>query len=79
MSLSAKKTRDVQRAVHLVAGVILLLYVYTPMGDQPIPELMVRVMAFPVLAISGLLQWQWPRVRRLLRQQRSQTRGQPAP
>jgi UPF0716 family protein affecting phage T7 exclusion len=72
MGLSAKTRRDVQRSAHLVASVILLAYLYTPLGDNDVIGVMIRVMVVPVLAVTGLLMWQWPRVRRMLRARRAQ-------
>ena len=48
-----------------MAGVLLILYLYTPVGDQPVRQIMVRVTVVPVLVIPGLLMWQMPRIRRL--------------
>jgi hypothetical protein len=66
MEGAAKKARDIQRSVHLVASVMLLLYLFTPLGGNEIFGVMLRAMVVPVLAASGLLMWQWPRIRRLL-------------
>lgn len=64
--VSNKHARDLQRAVHLVAGLLIVAYLYTPIRDLPIVLVVVQVVVVPVLAASGLALWQWPRLRRLL-------------
>ena len=61
----AKVARSVQRSVHLVASVLLLAYLYSPLGENPVFDVMVRVMIIPVLVGSGVVMWQWRRVRAL--------------
>ena len=62
-----KKIRDRQRLAHLVAGVALVAYVYTPGGPGAALQAAVRWVILPVLAGSGVLMWQWPKVRRWAR------------
>jgi hypothetical protein len=62
-----KRTRDRQRLAHLVAGVALFAYVYAPGGPGAALEAAVRWVILPVLAGSGVLMWQWPKVRRWVR------------
>jgi thiosulfate reductase cytochrome b subunit len=62
--VTAKKLRDVQRVVHFIAAAVVLAYIYTPLNDNPISGVMVKVMAVPMLVGSGLLMWQMPRLRR---------------
>jgi hypothetical protein len=62
--------RRVQRAAHLGAAVALLLSVYAGALFGPAFDRFVQFVAFPVLAVSGLVLWQWPRIRRALRGRR---------
>jgi hypothetical protein len=64
-----KKIRDRQRLAHLMAGVALVAYVYVPGGPSPALQAAVRWVILPVLAGSGVLMWQWPKVRRWARKQ----------
>lgn len=66
----AKLNRTIQRSVHIIASIMLLVYLYTPLGDNDVFNLMLRLMVVPVLAVSGVLMWQWPRIRRATRQMR---------
>ncbi len=66
--MTAARQRKIQRAVHLLLGVILLAYVYLPTGEAL--EDLVQIMVFPILALSGIAMWQAPRLRRLRRRAR---------
>jgi hypothetical protein len=66
MSLTGKQLRDLERALHLAAGVLLLAIVFTPLGDAVIGQAL-RVVVAPMLVASGILMWQHARVTRLLR------------
>jgi len=61
--MSAAQQRKIQRAVHLVAGVMLLAFVYGP--DTGHFHTFVQVVALPVLVLTGIVMWQAPRIRRL--------------
>ena len=61
--LGAGQQRRMQRRVHIVAGVLVLGYVYAPVpsGAQGI----VRLLVLPLLVATGVAMWQAPRLRRL--------------
>ena len=62
--LTPGKQRKLQRAAHLVAGGLLLAYVYVPLGDGL--DDLVRVVVLPLLVATGVAMWQAPRIRRAL-------------
>lgn len=63
----ARQVRVLQRRLHLVAGIAIVLHVYAdPAADSPL-ALAVRWVLLPALVASGMAMWQWPRVRRRLR------------
>lgn len=64
---SNKRLRDLQRAVHLVAGLLLVAYIYTPLRDLPIFGLLVQLAVVPAVVATGLAMWQLPRLRTWLR------------
>ena len=66
MSLTGKELRDLERAVHIAAGVILLLIVFTPLGEAAMGQAL-RFAVTPLLVMSGVLMWQHARVTRLMR------------
>jgi hypothetical protein len=64
----SKQVRDLQRLMHLLTGALLIAYVYLP-GDRGSPvETGIRWIALPALVSSGVLLWQWPKLRRFARQ-----------
>ncbi len=66
MKLSNKRVRDVQRAVHLVGGLLVMASIYSPMGDQVVLDALVQLVAIPMMVVTGLAMWQAARLRRLL-------------
>lgn len=66
--------RRAQRAVHLLAAVVLFAYVYAPLGSRL--EDVVRFAVLPVLAVTGIAMWQSARIRRAIRSRRGIGREQ---
>jgi hypothetical protein len=65
-NVSNKQIRDIQRVTHLVAALVLVLYVYIPLGSVPLLTTVVQFAVLPLLAATGILMWQWTRLRKLL-------------
>ena len=65
-NVSNKQIRDIQRVTHLVAALVLVLYVYIPLGRVPLLTTVMQFGVLPLLAVTGLLMWQWTRLRKLL-------------
>jgi hypothetical protein len=74
-AMAAGQQRKIQRIVHLIAGVLLLGYVYVP-APGGVQEL-VRFLVFPLLAATGVAMWQAPRIRRLRKSAASRRRNRP--
>ena len=70
--ISNKRVRDIQRTVHLMCGLLVAAYIYTPLPDVPVVGVLVQLVAIPALVATGMAMWQAARFRRLL------TRGRPA-
>lgn len=66
-NVSNKQIRDIQRITHLVAALVLALYVYLPLGSVPLLTTVLQFGVLPLLAATGMLMWQWTRLRKLLR------------
>ena len=66
MKLSNKRVRDLQRAVHLVGGLLVMAAIYSPLRDQAVLEALVQLVVIPVMVLTGLAMWQAARLRRLL-------------
>jgi len=63
---SNKRLRDIQRISHLVGAAVLVLYLYTPLGNAPLFTALMQFMVVPMLVATGMLMWQLPRLRKLL-------------
>ena len=64
--LSNKQIRDLQRVIHLATALALGACIYLPLGTPPQVAALLKFGVIPVLAVSGLLMWQWTRLRRWL-------------
>ena len=60
--LSGKQQRTILRYSHLLAGMLNVFFVYTPLGDVSAFQLLVRIILVPVIIITGVWMWQQARV-----------------
>ncbi len=64
--LSGKQQRTILRYTHLVAGLLNVFFIYTPLGDVAEFQLLVQIILVPVIVITGVWMWQQARVRKLI-------------
>ena len=64
--LSGKLQRTILRYTHLLAGMLNIFFIYTPLGDVREFELLVQIILVPVIVITGVWMWQQARVRKLI-------------
>jgi hypothetical protein len=64
--VSRRRVRDVQRAVHLIAGAALLALVYAGPALGPAFVATVQWVVLPVAVVSGIALWKGPRIRAAL-------------
>jgi hypothetical protein len=69
--MSNKPLRQTVRIAHLVEGILIGIYFYSPLGSEPFYGDLIRFVVLPLIVVSGLVMWQQPRVVRLLRRQRA--------
>lgn len=60
--------RPAQRVAHLLLAGLLGAFLYSPLRTVPEAVLAVQAVVFPLLAVSGLLMWRGPRLRRWYRE-----------
>jgi hypothetical protein len=65
MSISNKQLRLILRYTHLAVGILIGLFVYSPLEDVPAFELLVQIALIPIVVLTGIWIWQQARVRRL--------------
>ena len=64
--MTNKQARDLQRWFHLAFAAALGTYIYSPWGADPAFAFMMKAAVFPALALTGVLLWQWTRLRKRL-------------
>ena len=58
--------RSVFRWIHIVFGIPIIGYIYSPFKELPNYAPVVRYVALPLIALSGLWMWKGHLVRRLI-------------
>lgn len=67
--MTNKQLRTYIRYVHLLEGILIAIYIYSPTAQQsPIYSGMVQLVIVPFIVISGLALWQQPRINKWWRQ-----------
>jgi predicted tellurium resistance membrane protein TerC len=65
--------RSILRWIHIVFAIPIIGYVYGPFKELPNYAPVVRYVAIPVLALTGLWMWKGHVLRRLISKKRSNT------
>jgi hypothetical protein len=63
--MSSATKRSILRWIHIVLGIPIAGYIYSPFSEIPNYAAPVRFVFFPILVLTGLWMWQGPVVRRL--------------
>jgi hypothetical protein len=58
--------RSILRSIHIVFGIPIVGYIYSPFEEIPNYAPVVRFVAVPVIVLSGLWMWKGYVVRRLI-------------
>ena len=61
-----KKLRTILRWVHIVLGLVIMCYIYSPFHERPGFQIFVKWIALPVITLSGIWIWQFKLVNRRL-------------
>jgi hypothetical protein len=56
--------RSIFRLIHIVFAIPIIGYIYSPFKELPNYALVVRYVAFPLIAVSGLWMWKGHLLRR---------------
>jgi hypothetical protein len=59
--------RSIFRWIHIVFAIPIIGYIYSPFKDLPDYAPVVRYIAFPIIAVSGLWMWKGHLLRRRFR------------
>ncbi len=68
MQHTNKQLRDQLRRVHILASVILGIFIYSPWRTNQTYAIAMSFAIFPILAFSGLWMWQATRINKWLKQ-----------
>jgi hypothetical protein len=61
--MSNKQFRKTIRLIHIFGGSVLGVYVYSPLGSEPIFQTFTQFFVFPLILITtGIALWQQPRI-----------------
>jgi predicted tellurium resistance membrane protein TerC len=58
--------RSIVRWIHLIFAIPIIGYIYSPFKELPNYAPVVRYVAFPIIAVSGLWMWKGHVLRRLI-------------
>jgi hypothetical protein len=64
--LPLRRLRTFLRICHLTFGMLLMPYIYSPLGDIATFEWVVRITLFPLSVVTGIAMWQQAKLRRVL-------------
>ncbi|MDX2279783.1 MAG: hypothetical protein NW218_09355 [Saprospiraceae bacterium] len=64
--MTTSSQRILIRWVHLFVGSIMATYIYSPWGENPLFQLIIKVLVIPVTAITGLWLWKGHLVRKYI-------------
>ena len=71
--------RAIFRWIHIIFAIPIIGYIYSPFKELPNYAPVVRYVAFPLIAVSGLWMWKGHVVRRLFSKRSSPQRQQSLP
>ena len=63
--ISEATKRSILRWIHLVFAIPIIGYIYSPFVELPNYAPVVRYIAFPIIAVTGLWMWKGHLLRRL--------------
>ena len=66
--MSNKNLRNILRTIHLVIAVLVITYIYSPLGNIEWFDSFVRI-STPVLTLTGIVMWQMPAVTKFFKRQ----------
>jgi hypothetical protein len=70
--ISEVTKRSILRSIHIVFGIPIVGYIYSPFKELPNYALVVRFVAIPVIVLSGFWMWKGHLLRRLISKRSAQ-------
>ena len=66
MPLKAKKVRIAIRWMHIVLGLVVMCYIYSPFHENESFQIVMKFVIIPVITITGIWIWQFRAVNKFL-------------
>ncbi|MBD3886786.1 hypothetical protein IFO70_34660 [Phormidium tenue FACHB-886] len=67
MSFNQKQLHSQLRLIHIIASIGLGAFIYSPWRSNSTFTLVMSVVIFPLLTLTGLWMWQGPRIQKWLK------------
>lgn len=65
--LSESSLRVTLRWVHIVGGLIIMCYIYSPFSANIVFQYVMKFFILPVLGLTGIWLWQFRKINKLLK------------
>lgn len=66
MGLKAKQLRKILRWVHIMLGVVLMCYIYSPFHKYLFFQLLIKILVVPVITLTGVWVWKFKKINDML-------------
>ena len=73
--MKAATERKIIRWIHILLGIPVIGYIYGPVATIPQASLLVRVLFFPVIVLSGFYLWKGHQLKKWLRKKNKEHLG----
>lgn len=74
--MSNKQLRNIIRAVHIIAGIAIMVFIYVePARTSTTYQTVLQLITIPVIVISGIAMWQQAAISRMRRQTKAEARS----
>lgn len=65
--MNESKVRTILRWTHIILGLIIMCYIYSPFGKERAFQIAVKFLIIPVITFSGLWLWKFKAFNRFFR------------
>ena len=55
----AKKVRSILRWMHIILGLVIMCYIYSPFHEYKIFQIVVKFVVIPIITFSGIWLWKF--------------------
>jgi hypothetical protein len=66
MAMTSRKIRIMIRWMHIVLGLVIMCYIYSPFNQHIVFQWLLKLVVIPVITLSGIWIWKFKAVNRWL-------------